>query len=120
MPPTKAPPARIPAQAEPVLENFYDVGLAAVKLGLKTAEQHKAGSKLGEKWLRDGFNRPTDGSKGRKFPGRYMAGRLKFSESELVEIAQIALEESAARRKPKPSTGRPRRLRTRTPALATT
>lgn len=110
--PGKAPPATAPT-AEPVLENFYDVGQAAVKLGLKTQKQHDAGSKLGEKWLRDGYNRPEDGSKGRKFPGRYMAGRLKFSESELAVIAEISLEESTARQqaKPKPSTGRPRRRR---------
>jgi hypothetical protein len=120
MPATKAPPARTPKTAEPVLENFFDVGQAAVRLGLKTEEQHKAGSKVGEKWLRDGYNRPADGSKGRKFPGRYMAGRLKFSESELAVIAEIALEESAARKKPTPSTGRPRRrVAVKTPALAT-
>ncbi|MFJ8192804.1 hypothetical protein ACIQ8D_24035 [Streptomyces sp. NPDC096094] len=74
-------------------------------------------TKKGEKWLRDGFNRPADGSKGRQFPGRYMAGRLKFTEADLAVIAEIALEESDAKRearanaKPKPSTGRPRRLR---------
>ena len=119
MPALKAPPTK-PTQTDPVLETFYDVGQAAVRLGLKTQEEHEAGSKLGEKWLRDGFNRPDDGSKGRKFPGRYMAGRLKFSESELVVITEIALEESAARKKPKPSTGRPRRRpATRKPALAT-
>lgn len=119
MPATKAPPARTKTTpAEPVLEIFYDVSQAAVRLGLR--EPLDPG-KRGEKWLRDGFNRPDDGSKGRKFPGRYMAGRLKFSESELAVIAEIALEESAARQKPKPSTGRPRRRRAavKTPALAT-
>lgn len=110
--PAKAPPAHTPT--DPVLENFYDVSQAAVRLGLREPGD---ASKRGEKWLRDGFNRPEDGSKGRKFPGRYMAGRLKFSESDLAVIAQIALEETEARRKPKPSTGRPRRRRT--PALAT-
>lgn len=114
MPATKAPPATT-SPAEPVLENFYDVSQAAIRLGLR--EPHED-SKRGEKWLRDGYNRPEDGSKGRKFPGRYMAGRLKFSESDLVVIAEIALEESEARRsKPRPSTGR--RPRRRTPALAT-
>jgi len=115
MPATKAPPA--PTQntpAEPVLGNFYDVSQAAIRLGLREPGDP---SKKGEKWLRDGFNRPADGTKGRPFPGRYMAGRLKFTEADLAAIAQIALEESAARQKPKPSTGRPRRRRT--PALAT-
>jgi hypothetical protein len=118
MPATKAPPARTQKTPdEPVLENFYDLGQAAVRLGLRPPDDT---SKRGEKWLRDGFNRPADGSKGRKFPGRYMAGRLKFSESELVVITEIALEESAARKKPKPSTGRPRRrTAVKTPALAT-
>jgi hypothetical protein len=111
--PAKAPPA--PTPTEPVLETFYDVSQAAIRLGLREPNDT---SKRGEKWLRDGFNRPEDGSKGRQFPGRYMAGRLKFSESDLAVIAEIALEESAARRKPKPSTGRPRRVR-KTPALAT-
>jgi hypothetical protein len=117
MPATKAPPAKTPAEA--VLETFHDVGQAAVKLGLKTQMQHEAGSKVGEKWLRDGFNRPEDGSKGRKFPGRYMAGRLKFTEADLILIAEIALEESAARKKPTPSTGRPRRRSPRAALAAT-
>lgn len=117
---TKAPPAPTPkTPAEPVLEHFFDLGQAAVRLGLRTPEDT---SKRGEKWLRDGYNRPEDGSKGRKFPGRYMAGRLKFSESELAVITDIALEESTAKQqaKPKPSTGRPRRrAAVKSPALAT-
>ncbi|MFJ6066519.1 hypothetical protein ACIQHU_26185 [Streptomyces tendae] len=118
---TKAPDA--PTQTDEPLIEFYDVGTAAVRLGLKTEAEHQAGSKVGEKWLRDGYNRPADGSKGRQFPGRYMAGRLKFNAADLDEIAEIALQESDAKRearanaKPKPSTGRPRRLR-KTPALA--
>ncbi|MFD5709553.1 hypothetical protein ACFWHW_04010 [Streptomyces pharetrae] len=123
---TKAPNAptqTIPTEA-PVLVEFFDVGWAAVKLGLKTEAEHNAGSKVGEKWLRDGYNRPIDGSKGRPFPGRYMAGQLKFTSADLVAISQIALEESEAKRQakaaatPRPSTGRPRRLRAKTPALA--
>jgi hypothetical protein len=122
---TKAPdaPTPIPTDEPPLLAEFFDVGWAAVKLGLKTAEEHKAGSKVGEKWLRDGYNRPADRSKGRPFPGRYMAGCLKFTEADLIEITEIALEESEAKRqakanaKPKPSTGRPRRLR-KMPALS--
>ncbi|MFI2426564.1 hypothetical protein ACH5A7_21120 [Streptomyces sp. NPDC018955] len=118
----KAPDAPTPNSPDgPLLVEFYDVAQAAVRLGLREPD---APGKTGEKWLRDGFNRPTDGSKGRRFPGRYMAGRLKFSAADLAEIAEIALEESEAKRlaketaKPRPSTGRPRRLR-KTPALAT-
>jgi hypothetical protein len=114
MPRPKAPPAHTPP-AELVLEQFYDVSQAAVKLGLRKPDEK---GKRGEKWLRDGFNRPEDGSKGRKFPGRYMAGRLKFSESELAVIADIALEESTARQKPRTSTSRTRRRPTRKPAPA--
>ncbi|MFE2712325.1 hypothetical protein ACFXKI_10110 [Streptomyces mirabilis] len=121
MPATKAPPANTrKTPAEPVLENFYDLGQAAIRLNLRKKDEP---GKRGEKWLRDGYNRPEDGSKGRKFPGRYMAGRLKFSESELAVIAEIALEESTAKQqaKPRPSAGRPRRRRAavKTPALAT-
>ena len=117
MPATKAPPARTQkTPAEPVLENFYDVSQAAIRLGLRKKDEP---GKRGEKWLRDGYNRPEDGSKGRKFPGRYMGGQLMFSESELAAITEIALEESAARKKPRPSTGRPRRrAAVNTPALA--
>jgi hypothetical protein len=120
----EAPDAPTPNDEAGLAED-YDVGWAAVKLGLKTEAEHLAGSKTGEKWLRDGYNRPSDGSKGRQFPGRYMAGRLKFTEDDLAVIAQIALEESEAKRqarenaRPRPSTGRPRRTRTaRKPALA--
>ena len=117
MPATKAPPKKS-APAEPVLENFYDVSQAAVRLGLRDKDDK---SKRGEKWLRDGFNRPEDGSKGRKFPGRYMAGRLKFSESELAVIAEIAREESVAKQqaKPKPHRAPRRRAAVKKPALAT-
>ncbi|CAM5248912.1 hypothetical protein SGLAM104S_01571 [Streptomyces glaucescens] len=122
---TKAPdaPTQTPTDEAPALVEFFDVGRAAVKLGLKTEQEHNAGSKVGEKWLRDGYNRPIDGSKGRPFPGRYMAGQLKFTPADLTTIAQIALEESEAKRqakaaaKPKVSTGRPRRLHAKTPAL---
>lgn len=124
---TKAPDAPTqnpPTDEAPALVEFFDVGWAAVKLGLKTEQEHMAGSKTGEKWLRDGYNRPLDGSRGRPFPGRYMAGQLKFTPADLTEIAQIALEESEAKRKakaaakPRPSTGRPRRRAIKTPALA--
>jgi hypothetical protein len=115
---TKAPLARIPTQAEPVLDRFYNLKQAAVRLGLATEDPE---DEAGQRWLMDGFRRPLDGSKGRPFPGRKMSGRLIFSESDLATIAQIALEETQAKKRadetPQPSTGRPRRIR-KTPALA--
>lgn len=119
---TKAPPAPTPTTAEPVLERFYNVRAAAIRLGLTDPDNPK--DTTGQRWLRDGFNRPLDGSKGRKFPGRYMGRELIFSESDLITIDEIAREETAARQQakdtPPVSTGRPRRLRrtAKTPALA--
>lgn len=111
---TKAPPARTQkTPAEPVLETFHDVGMAAVRLGLKTKEQHKAGSKVGEKWLRDGVNK--DG-----WPCHRMARQLMFSDSDLAAIAELHRNKVDARSKPRPSTGRPRRrAAVKTPALST-
>lgn len=86
----------------PPLENFYTVSEAAIRLGLRKEEDPR---RKGEKWLRDGFNRPADGSKGPKFPGRYMAGLLMFSESELALIAELARNATQVR------TRRPRRRR---------
>ncbi|MFF7096348.1 hypothetical protein ACFY9A_28735 [Streptomyces rubradiris] len=108
----KAPPAPTPTPADlPVLERFYNVRNAAVRLGL--ADPSNTEDAGGQRWLRDGFNRPSDGSQGRKFPGRYMGGQLMFSESDLAVITEIALEETEARLKAKQqmpvSTGRPRR-----------
>jgi hypothetical protein len=119
----KAPDAPTPTDPtdQPVLVEFYDVAEAAVLLKLRAPDDL---SNKGEKWLRDGYNRPSDGSKGRQFPGRYMAGRLKFTAADLAVIAEIALEESEAKRqarenaRPRPSTGRPRRTR-KTAVLAT-
>lgn len=71
------------------LENFYNVGLAAVRLGFKTEKEHNAGSKKGERWLRDGANRPEDGSKGTPFPHHRMNRELMFSESNLAEISAM-------------------------------
>lgn len=71
------------------LENFYNVGLAAVRLGLKTQAEHDAGSTKGERWLRDGANRPEDGSKGEMFPHRRMGRELQFSDSDLAYIAEM-------------------------------
>lgn len=83
-------PPRTRRQAPPTqLENFYNVGLAAVRLGLKTQEEHEAGSVKGERWLRDGANRPEDGSKGEMFPHRRMGRELQFSDSDLAHIAAM-------------------------------
>lgn len=120
---TKAPPAPTQSLTElRVLERFFNVRNAAIELGLTDPKDPK--DTTGQRWLRDGFNRPADGSKGRKFPGRYMGRELMFSESELAVIAEIALEETAARQAakdtPPVSTGRPRRRGVRKPALAAT
>jgi len=83
-------PPRTRRQAPPTqLENFYNVGQAAVRLGLKTQEEHAAGSTKGERWLRDGANRPEDGSKGEMFPHRRMGRELQFSDSDLAHIAAM-------------------------------
>ena len=119
---TKAPPAPTPSPTEPVLGRFYNIRNAAIRLGL--TDPNKPGDTTGQRWLRDGFNRPSDGSKGRRFPGRYMGRELVFSEADLAVIDEIALEETEARLKAKErmpvSTGRPRRGRraVKTPALA--
>lgn len=68
------------------LENFHNTKAATVRLGLATDDPE---DKRGQKWLRDGVNRPADGSKGPKFPCRRMAGQLMFSDSDLAEIAEI-------------------------------
>jgi hypothetical protein len=71
------------------LENFYNVGEAAVRMNFKTQAEHEAGSSKGERWLRDGANRPEDGSKGKPFPHFRMNGNLMFSDSNLAEIAAM-------------------------------
>ncbi|WP_432138966.1 hypothetical protein [Streptomyces sp. bgisy154] len=120
---TKASHAPTPTPAEPVLERFYNLRNAAIRLDLTDPDDPD--DTTGQRWLRDGFNRPEDGSKGRKFPGRYMGRNLVFSETDLAVIAQISLEETEARQKakeqPPVSTGRPRRARrtAKAPALAT-
>lgn len=91
--------------AGPTLETFFDVKQAPVRLGIRSADEPTT---RGERWLRQGFNRPADGSKGRRFPGRYMGGKLMFSESDLAVIAEIAQKEAEARRWPTPSRGRRR------------
>ena len=84
MPPRKTPPTK-PMK----LEDFYNVGEAAVRLGFKTQAEHNAGSTKGERWLRDGCNRAEDGSEGQPFPHYRMNGCLMFSDSDLAEIAAM-------------------------------
>jgi hypothetical protein len=98
MTPPKAPPTA-------VLERFYNVSQAAVRLGLREEDD---ASKKGEKWLRDGANRPKDGSKGPRFPHHRMAGQLLFSDSDLAAIAEISREAPQGR------TRHPRRRRATT------
>ncbi|WP_236241119.1 hypothetical protein [Streptomyces sp. CC228A] len=107
MPATKASTARAkPSPSEPILERYYNVKQATVRLGLATEAEDDT---RGQKWLRDGFNRPHDGSKGTPFPGQYMAQQLMFSESDLAAIAAIARDETSIRSRRRMSTRRQRR-----------
>lgn len=110
MPATKAPPARTQkTPAEPVLENFWTVAEAAVRLKLRDP---KDSSKKGEKFLRDGVNKEG-------WPCHRMARQLLFSDSDLAAIAEIHHNKQDARSRPRPSAGRPRRRgAVKTPALA--
>lgn len=111
MPTRKAPPTKQPLK----LEGFYQVGDAAVRLGFKTQEEHDAGSTKGERWLRDGCNRPEDGSEGQPFPHHRMNRGLMFSDSDLAEIAAMhrnAPTQGARRRARKRTTTRPAEPRT--------
>jgi hypothetical protein len=114
-----APPGPTRTKTADVLEIVYDIKAATVRLGIATPDPK---DEDGQRWLRDGFNRPEDGSKGKPFPGQYLSGKLTFTESQLAEILLISYEETRAKKqaRPKPSTGRPRRVRAvKTPALAT-
>lgn len=66
-----------------VLENFYNVSQAAIRLNLRAENDP---SKKGEKWLRDGVNRKPE--EGTPFPCTRMAGQLMFSDSDLAWIAE--------------------------------
>lgn len=90
------------------LETYHKVGPAAVRLGFKTQKEHDAGSTEGERWLREGANRPEDGSKGEPFPHRRMARNLMFSDSDLAYIAEMHFNV--------PTQGARRRTRRRTAA----
>jgi hypothetical protein len=63
-----------------VLEHFYTVSEAAIRLGLR--EPHED-NKRGEKWLRDGVNLKA-------FPHHRMARLLMFSDTDLAEIAAMS------------------------------
>ena len=82
----------------PVLETFHTVSEAAVRLNLRKPEDT---SKKGEKWLRDGVNRPEDGSKGEPFPCHRLAGQLLFSDSDLAYIAGMHRNQRDGRSRPR-------------------
>lgn len=113
-------PSRTRRKAPPTqLENYHNVGQAAVRLGLKTQEEHDAGSVKGERWLRDGANRPEDGSKGEMFPHRRMGRELQFSDSDLACIAAMhfnAPSQGARRGSRKRTAARPATARVATQA----
>lgn len=92
--------AKASPRPKPALENFYTVPQAAVRLNLKTQEEHDAGSTKGERWLRDGVNREHN-----PFPSHRMGGHLRFSDTDLAEIAAMN------RNAPDKRAGRPRRKR---------
>jgi len=97
-PRTASPTARRPRR-EPQLEGFHNIKQAAVRLGLQDPEDPD--SAAGERWLRDGCNRPEDGSKGPQFPHHRMSGRLMFSDSQLAWIAELNLIPGTADRRRK-------------------
>ena len=68
-----------PTKPKPVLEHYYDVSQAAIRLGLRGPDDD---SKKGEKWLRDGVNKLG-------FPHHRMAKQLRFSDSDLAVIADM-------------------------------
>lgn len=84
--------------APPVLETFHTVSQAAIRLGLRLPEDK---SKKGEKWLRDGVNRPEDGSKGTPFPCHRLIGQLLFSDSDLAAIADMHRNQRDGRSRPR-------------------
>lgn len=68
------------ATPQPILENFYTVEEAAIRLNLRKPDSKR---KTGEKWLRDGVNDPHN-----PFPHHRIAGQLLFSDGDLAEIAE--------------------------------
>ncbi|MFE9850248.1 hypothetical protein ACFYPN_15760 [Streptomyces sp. NPDC005576] len=69
-----------PTKPKPVLEHYYNVKQACDRLGL--SDEKDPDDKRGQKWLRDGVNKLG-------FPCLRMAGQLKFSDSDLAEIAEL-------------------------------
>ena len=75
---------------------------------------HAAGSAKGERWLREGANRPEDGTKGEMFPHRRMGRELQFSDSDLAHIAAMHFNaptqgaRRGSRRRTAPKAGVPR------------
>lgn len=77
------------APTTPVLENFYNVKQATVRLGLAAEAED---DKRGQKWLRDGVNQKED-----PFPCHRLSGQLMFSDSDLAEIAERHRNKTEAR-----------------------
>lgn len=98
------------APTKPVLENYYNVRQATVRLAL--ADPDDENDKSGQKWLRDGVNQDLD-----PFPHTRMAGQLMFSDSHLAEIAKRHENKAETRGRPR---GRrsPRKPSAATPATA--
>lgn len=90
-----------PTKPKPVLEHYYSVSDAAIRLGLRDPDDP---SNKGEKWLRDGVNKLD-------FPHHRMANQLKFSDSDLAVIADMN------RSRPHGNSGTRRKKRTRKPAV---
>lgn len=111
MPATKATPTRPrKAPAEPVLENFWTVAEAAVRLRFRDEDDPTT---KGEKVLRDGVNKLG-------WPAHRMGNRLIFSDSNLAYIAnQLAnRKDKRTGRRSTTSGYRPRRRKTAAPAAA--
>lgn len=105
MPATKATPTRPRnTPAEPVLENFWTVAEAAVRLRFRDADDPTT---KGEKVLRDGVNLHG-------WPCHRMGNRLIFSDSDLIAIAELHRNRKDKRtgRRSTTSGYRPRRRKT--------
>lgn len=106
MPATTATPARTrkpPAEPE-VLEDFYTVAEAAVRLRFRDKDDTTT---KGEKVLRDGVNKLG-------WPCHRMGNRLIFSDSDLIAIARLHSnrKDKRAGRRSTTSGYRPRRRTT--------
>lgn len=112
MPATKATPARTPKTLAdpPVLENFWTVAEAAVRLRFRDADDTTT---TGEKVLRDGVNLHG-------WPCHRMGNRLIFSDSDLIAIAELLRnrKDKRAGRRSTTSGYRPRRRNAAAPAAS--